>query len=364
MTTTDTPPTTLATGGSAGYRRIATEEAWGPREMFDLYRRLLDERKGGTGFHSLMGHYLTSDAERPRFVRDRLQDIGEQRLADMDATGIDHAVLALTSPGTQVLEPDAAREIATLSNDLLAEACRAHPARFSGLAAVGFEDAESAVKELQRGVGDLGLKGLICNSHIRGHYLDEPQFAPILEAAEALDVPLYLHPNTPNDTMIDTLTASGLDGAIYGFAVETGMHLLRIITSGVLDRFPRLRIVVGHLGEALPFWLYRLDYMHRGQVVSNRYDAMKPLELTIPEYFRRNIWITTSGMPWAPPIMFCREVLGADRVMYAMDYPYEYVADEVRMQDALPLSDAEKMAFFQDIAIDVFGLDRAAILAG
>ena len=358
---TDQNSASLTIGGSQGYLRIATEEAWGPTEMFDLYLRMLEAGDGGPGFHSLMGHYLTSTAERPRFIRDRLQDLGEQRLADMDATGIDHAVLALTSPGTQVLEPDAAREIATLSNDILADACRRHPSRFSGLAAVGFEDAPAAVKELDRAVNDLGLKGVICNSHIRGHYLDEPQFAPILEAVEALDVPLYLHPNTPNDTMIDTLRRSGLDGAIYGFGVETGMHLLRIITSGVLDRFPRLRIVVGHLGEALPFWLYRLDYMHAGQVASQRYDAIKPLRLSISEYFKRNIWVTTSGMPWTPPIMYCRDVLGADRVMYAMDYPYEYVAEEVRMQDSLPLDAAAKKEFFQDIALRVFDLDEQAI---
>jgi 2,3-dihydroxybenzoate decarboxylase len=111
---------------------VATEEAWAPAEMFDVYRRLLDRNEGGPGFRSLIGHYLTSDAEQPRFVRSRLLDLGEDRLADMDAAGVDHAVLALTSPGTQALDPPAAREIATLSNDQLAEACRRHPTRFSG----------------------------------------------------------------------------------------------------------------------------------------------------------------------------------------------------------------------------------------
>lgn len=352
---------TLRTGGDAGYLRIATEEAWGPIEMFDVYRDLLARGEGGPGFHSLIGHYLTNDAERPRFVRDRLVDLGEARLADMDAAGVDHAVLALTSPGTQSLEPEIATKIAALSNDRLAEAVQAHPSRFSGLAAVGFEDVPTAVRELERGVGQLGLRGLICNSHIRGHYLDEQQFWPILEALEDLGVPLYLHPNTPNDTMLGTLNASGLDGAIYGFAVETGMHLLKIITSGLLDRFPRLKIAVGHLGEAIPFWLYRVDYMHAGQVASKRYDAIRPLELKPSEYMRRNVWVTTSGMPAVEPIMFAREVLGADRVMYAMDYPYEYVPEEVAMQETLPLSLEEKRQFFQDNAIDLFGLDASVI---
>lgn len=352
-------PTTLRE--NVGYRRIATEEAWAPAEVFDIYRRMLERGEGGPGFANLMGHYMTSEADRPQFVRSRLLDLGEGRLADMNAAGIDHAILALTSPGTQVLDPTTAAEIATLSNDRLADACRRHPDRFSGLAAVGFEDVPGAVKELTRSVGDLGLRGLICNSHIRGHYLDEPQFYPILEAVEALEIPLYLHPNTPNDDMIGTLAKAGLDGGIYGFAVETGMHLLRLITAGVLDRFPRLKIVVGHLGEGLPFWFYRLNYMHAGQVTSKRYDTIKPLQLTPSEYFQRNIWLTTSGMPWAPTIMYAREVVGPDRVMYAMDYPYQYLPEEVQMQDDLPITTSEKKQFFEDNAVRVFGLDAAAI---
>jgi len=347
----------LTTGGEVGYLRIATEEAYAPAEMLDLYRELLDEPDVDPGFASLMGFYLRSDAERPAAIRRKLSDVGEERLADMDAAGIDHAILSLTAPGTQVLDPARAREIAQLANERIAEACRAHPARFSGLAAVGFEDAPSAVAELERGVTELGLKGLVCNSHIRGHYLDEERFHPILEAAEALDVPIYLHPQTPPRDMIRPMLEAGLDGAIFGFGVETGMHLLRMIVRGVFDRFPNLRVVVGHLGEALPFWLYRLDYMHAAQQRANRYQGNPRLELTVSEYLRRNVWITTSGMAWAPAIMFCREVLGPDRVMYAMDYPYQYVPDEVRAQDALPLPLPELRRFYETNAIEVFRLD-------
>jgi len=149
---------------------------------------------------------------------------------------------------------------------------------------------------------------------------------------------------------------AGLDSAIYGFAVETGLHLLRIITAGVFDRFPRLRMVVGHLGEALPFWLYRVDYMHAATVRAGRYESMKPIKRKPSEYLRENVWVTTSGMAWAPAIMFCREVLGPDRVMYAMDYPYEYTPGEVTAQDELPVDAAAKKAFFQGIAEQVFGL--------
>jgi 2,3-dihydroxybenzoate decarboxylase len=134
------------------------------------------------------------------------------------------------------------------------------------------------------------------------------------------------------------------------------MHVLRLIVAGVFDRFPRLKIVVGHLGEALPFWLYRLDFMHAATVTSRRYDTMKPLARKPSDYLRENIWVTTSGMPWAPAIMFTREVLGAERVFYAMDYPYEFVAGEVVAQDRLPISLAEKKEFFQTNAEKVFGL--------
>lgn len=146
----------------------------------------------------------------------------------MDSAGVDHAILSLTAPGTQVFDPGRAREIAAIANERIAEACRAHPARFSGLAAVGFEHAPSAVAELESGVKELGLKGLVCNSHVKGRYLDEERFYPILEAAEALDVPIYLHPQTPPRDMIRPMLEAGLDGAIFGFGVETGMHLLRI----------------------------------------------------------------------------------------------------------------------------------------
>ncbi|MFD1718449.1 amidohydrolase family protein [Georgenia deserti] len=346
-----------AGGAERDYLRIATEEAYAPPEMIDLYRsHLAMDGVDDVGFTSLMGYFLGSEHPQPRAVVERLQDAGERRIEDMDAAGIDHQVLALTAPGTQILDAEEGARIARIANDRLAEACAARPDRFSALAAVSYEDPDAAVAELERAVGDLGLKGLILNSHIRGAYLDHPRFAPIVAAVEDLDVPLYLHPTTPPNRMIEPFHEAGLDGAVYGFGVETGLHLLRIITSGLLDRHPNLRVVVGHLGEALPFWLNRIDHMHAKQVAAGRYEATGPLRQKPSEYFRSNIWITTSGMPWEPAIMFTREVTGPDRVMYAMDYPYQYDAAEVAAMDALAMPAADKRDFFENTAREVFRL--------
>jgi 5-carboxyvanillate decarboxylase len=340
-----------------GYLRIATEEAFATPEIMAAWQEMLDAGSvDDPGFLSLWGFYLTSDAERPRLLRERLVDLGERRLADMDAAGIDRQIISLTAPGPQIFDAALGSAMATLANDQLAEACRRYPGRFSGLTAIAPQDPGGAAAEIERGARSLGFNGVIINSHTHDEYLDDPKFWPIFEAAEALDAPIYLHPNTPSRALIGPMLEAGLDGAIFGFGVETGMHLLRMIVAGVFDRFPALRFVVGHLGEALPFWLSRLDYMHAATVRSRRYAQMTELEARPSDYLRRNVWVTTSGMAWAPAIMFTREVLGGDRVLYAMDYPYQYVADEVTAQDELPLSPDEKKAFFQTIAERVFRL--------
>ncbi|MGO1552982.1 MAG: amidohydrolase family protein [Micrococcaceae bacterium] len=349
--------TTLA-GGGREYLRIATEEAYALPEMYDLYRQQLkDGSNPDIGFNSLVGYFLGSEHQQPRDVVARLQDAGDRRIQDMDDTGIDHQILALTAPGTQVLAANEGAGIAAMTNDRLAAACQRHPTRFSALAAVSFETPDAGAAELERAVSELGLKGLIANSHVRGRYLDDPAFLPVLEKCVELDVPLYLHPSTPPNAMIEPFREAGLDGAVFGFGVETGYHLLRMITSGLFDRLPQLRVVVGHLGEALPFWAPRIDHMHAKQVAAGRYDAIRPLAKKPSDYLRSNVWITTSGMPWTDQIMFVRQVVGKDRVMYAMDYPYQFDRAEVLEQDQLPLSATEKKAFFEDIARDVFNLE-------
>lgn len=341
------------------YERIATEEAFATPELFDCYLRIIENNSvDDPGFYSLWGHYLTSKSERPVAVRRKLLDLDDERIADMDASGIARQIVSLTAPGVQILDRDSAVSLAASANDRLAEAIRRHPDRLAGLAAMAPQDPAAAAREIERGVRELGFRGVILNSHTHGEYFDNRKFWEIFEAAEHLDAPIYLHPNTPSKGMIGPLVESGLDGAIYGFAVETGMHLLRIILSGAFDRFPKLRIVVGHLGEALPFWLFRLDFMHAAMVRAKRYASVKSLEKRPSDYLRENVWFTTSGMAWEPAIMFVRSVIGPDRVMYAMDYPYQFVPAEVEVTDKLPIDEGEKKAFYQTNAEAVFSLGR------
>jgi 2,3-dihydroxybenzoate decarboxylase len=339
------------------YLRIATEEAYAPPELFERYKRLLDDGShNDPGFASFMGFYLNNSGPRLTEIRAQIQDIGERRIRDMDATGIAKQILSLTSPGVQVFDAPTAVSLATSFNDQLAEAIRKHPDRFAGLAAIAPQDPSAAAKELERAVKSLRLKGAIVNSHTRGEYLDKPKFWEIFEAAESLGVPIYLHPTTPSPRMVGPFLDRGLDGAVFGFAVETSLHILRIVFSGVFDRFPKLRMVAGHLGEGLPYWFFRIDFMHQRLTSNNRYANVPKLQKKPSEYLKENFYVTTSGMAWQPPILYAQSVLGVDRVLYAMDYPYQFVPDEVKVTDDLPISDADKKKLYQTNAERVFAL--------
>ena len=337
--------------------RIAAEEAWAPAELLFRYRKLLEQHPASwdPGFRSLWGFFLGATPRATQLVA-RIQDLGAQRIADMDASGIAKQLVFLTAPGVQVFDAATGTSLARELNDQLSEEIRKNPKRYAALAAIAPQDPRKAVSELARSVKTLGMRGAVINSHTQGEYLDDPKYWEIFEAAEALDVPLYLHPNTPPPAMIGPFLPRGLDGAIYGFAVETGLHLLRIIVAGVFDRFPKLRIVVGHLGEGLPFWLFRLDFMHASMVRSSRYEGVKPLQKKPSDYLKENVWVTTSGMQWAPAILFSQQVLGVDRVLYAMDYPYQFVPEEVKVTDELPISDEDKKKLYRSNVERVFRL--------
>lgn len=339
------------------YKRIATEEAWAPAELIRLYRKEIEEKKiDDPGFNSLWGFFSGTSPKAQAHGR-RMVDLGRERLKDMDDSGIDLQVVSLTSPGVQLFDPATATTLAQRFNDELAEGIARHPDRYVGLAAFSPLDPANAAKELERGVKKLGLRGGIFNSHTHGTYLDDEQYWEIFEAAEALDVPIYLHPQTPPANMIGPFLKRGLDAAIYGFACETGLHALRLVVAGLFDRFPKLQIVLGHCGEALPYWLYRIDYMHGHISVTGRYPHVKPLKRKASDYLRENFHYTSSGIGWAPPILFIREVIGAERMMYAMDYPWQFVPDEVGWLDNLPLDDAGKKQFFEDNARRLFKIE-------
>jgi 2,3-dihydroxybenzoate decarboxylase len=334
-----------------GYKRIATEEAWAPKELLNIYRRMAASGSyADPGFNALWQRL----GSRGQLV-ERLADIGDARIADMDASGIDMQILSLTSPGVQVFDAPTAIALARDTNDQVAEAVRRYPTRFAALAAVAPQNPAEAARELERGVRTLGLKGAIVNSHTHGELLDEPKYWEIFEAAENLNVPVYLHPQSPPPAMVGPYVERGLEGALWGFGAETGLHALAIIRSGVFDRFPKLHMVVGHLGEALPFWLYRLDYMNRTARPNIRNGADK-LQKPLSAYLRENIYVTTSGMAWAPAIKFVQQVLGMDRVLYAMDYPYQFEVDEVIATEQVSADEGDRQRLFQVNAEQVFGL--------
>lgn len=337
------------------YKRIATEEAWLPPDIWKLYvDGLADGSIADPGFRSLWGFFGSSRTDQARAHARRIQTLGEERLADMDGSGIDMQVLSLSAPGVQVFEAKQASALARSANDQLAEGIAAHPDRYVGLAAFSPLDIGEAEKELERGVTKLGLRGGILNSHTLGTYLDDEKYWGLFEAAEALDVPIYLHPNTPSPQMIEPFLKRGLDAAVYGFACETGLHALRLVVSGLFDRFPKLQIVLGHCGEALPYWLYRIDFMHGRISKTERYPEVRPLKRRAWDYLIDNFYYTSSGIGWAPPIKYVQDVIGPERMLYAMDYPWQFVPEEVGALDAMDVPEETLKMFFEDNARRLF----------
>ena len=339
-----------------GFRRIATEEAWCSPELFRLFRKELDEKTiDEPGFHSLYG-FFASEAPRAKDLARRIQSLDDERIADMDASGIDMQILSLTAPGVQLFDPAEGSALAVRFNDELAEGVARHPDRLAGLAAFSPLDPANAARELERGVTKLGLKGGILNGHTRGTYLDDPQYWEVFEAAEALDVPIYLHPNTLPKAMVQPFLPRGLDAAVYGFACDTGLHALRLVVSGLFDRFPKLQIILGHCGEALPFWLYRISYMHGHISKTGRYPGVQPLQRSARDYLRENFIYTNSGVADPDPIQYIHKVIGKDRMMYAMDYPWQFEPSEVAILDAMDLSPEDLAQFYEGNAVRVFKL--------
>jgi 5-carboxyvanillate decarboxylase len=334
-------------------RRIATEEAFAIPEQFDGYRAL-----GRSTWSSPDVVFWSRVLGNPdnRLV-EALLDVDEQRIADMDANGVDVQLLLLTSPGVQIFDADTASEMAELANDRLAEAIAVHPDRYAGLAAIAPQDPARAAEEMRRAIEDLGLNGFVVNSHTDGEYLDQEKFWPILEAAEALGAPIYIHPRPLPQGAVEPYLEPDLWAGIWGYAAETGLHALRMITSGVFDRFPDLTIVLGHMGEGLPYFVYRIDYMSR---LLRQIGSHRPYDLDPSEYLKRNFLVTTSGMNHDPPLELCLKVLGSANIMWAIDYPYQHSPEAVEFMDAAPLSERQRAQIYAGNAERVFGIGARA----
>lgn len=335
----------------APYKRIATEEAWTFPALVKAQVEYLESGEApGDDSLKMAGMF----AKMPS-LQEMLQDLGSLRLSHMDEYGIDRQLLLLTAPGVQVVRPGDGTALAREANDIAAEACRNHPDRFSALAAFDPRDVAGSVKELER-AAKLGLNGAVLNSHFQGHYIDEEEYFPILEALEANDLALYIHPTAPFNA--PHYESRGFFGALGGFPHDVWLHTMGIIFSGAFDRFPKLRLVIGHMGECMPLQLYRFDWMQGNADGRSHLRGGKQVKLQRPVsyYFHNNIWITTSGVAWEPAIRFCQEVLGPERVLYAMDYPYQQSYDEVAAYDRMQISAEHKKMLMEDNARRVFRL--------
>jgi predicted TIM-barrel fold metal-dependent hydrolase len=287
----------------------------------------------------------------------KLQDTGPERLADMDAAGIKMSVLSLAAPCIQD-EVNAARAVAhaRAANDALAAVVEGHPDRYAGLAALPMQDPAAAADELDRCVTQLGFKGALVNGYSSvgnletAAYYDEPQYLPFWERVAALDVPFYLHPRNPLPTQRRIYDGrEALLGPTWAFTVETASHCLRMMVSGLFDRLPSLQIVIGHMGELLPFAVQRTE-----QRLSHipAYD----LQRSPQQCLRENFWLTTSGNFHTPSLIGALLQVGSDRLLFAADHPFERTAEAAAWFDAAPISEADRRKIGSDNAVRAFKL--------
>jgi predicted TIM-barrel fold metal-dependent hydrolase len=330
-------------------RTIALEEHYATEAFMEGPGRRLKEQAEAARAHPKVA------AGYARLV-EGLCDLGEGRVAAMDEAGVDVQVLSLTSPGVEQLDATEAVALAREANDALAEAVRRHPGRFAGFAALPTPAPEAAAGELERAVGDHGFVGALVNGHTGGHYLDDRYFWPILERAEALGVPLYLHPTPPPRPVVEASyagdfapgVAEGLATAAWGWHVETATHVLRLILGGAFDRYPGLQLVVGHMGEGLPFFLPRLELALPKEVTR--------LDRPVGDYLRENVHYTFGGFNWTQAFLELLLQVGAARIMFSTDHPYASMEEARAFLDGLPVGPAERERIAHGNAERLLGL--------
>jgi uncharacterized protein len=284
----------------------------------------LEEHFITQSFLKATGGYGDNPPPQLAQVQSKLLDLGPERIAAMDQAGIDLQVMSLATMNVDKLKPAEATPIMTDVNSELSQAIKANPARLAGFAALNLQKPQSAAKELERCVTKLGFVGALVNGTVSSSegplFLDHPQFAPVWEAAVQLKVPVYLHPAAPPQ-IVEQAYFSGLPEVLgmllsiagWGWHAETGLHTLRLIVSGLFDRLPELQLIIGHMGEGLPYALVRSSGVLSGPA---------HLKQTVADYFSSNIHVTTSGYFSQPPMKCAVEVVGIDRILFSVDYPF------------------------------------------
>jgi predicted TIM-barrel fold metal-dependent hydrolase len=323
-----------------------------PEEHKRIRAIMLEEHFGTPAFMESSGRYLkeraqTADAapqviaEVTKFM-ERVCDIGEGRIAEMDTAGVDVQALSLITPGTEQLEASEAMKVSRDVNDRVADAIKRYPGRFIGLASLPTAVPDKAAQELERVVSKHGFKGVVINGHNRGRYLDDSFFWPILECAEALQVPIYLHPTPPPEAVIMASYTGNfapqittmLTRAAWGWHIETAIHMLRLILSGAFDRYRSLQIIIGHLGEAIPFMLPRID--------STLPRELTKLNHSVGTYLRENVYYSFGGFNYTHCFLDLLLQVGIDRIVLSADYPYKTMEEAMAFLDQLPISPMDK----------------------
>jgi 2,3-dihydroxybenzoate decarboxylase len=263
--------------------------------------------------------YGPLDANAAAHVRERLESFGGVRLKEMDEAGIDFQVISHSAPSVQKLDAESAVRMAPIVNDRLHAAIGAHPSRFGGFATIATPDPKAAADELERAVTKLGFKGAMIHGLTNGRFNDEPFFWPIYERAQELDVPIYFHPSAPSPAVIDAYYKEYVEKypiilrAAWGFTVETATQGLRLVLSGVFDKYPRLKVIFGHLGEGLPFLQWRINMTMERDNKGGR---------GFRDVFSEHFYVTTSGFWSDPALLLCVQELGVDHILFSVDWPF------------------------------------------
>jgi len=289
-------------------------------------------------------------------VKDRLMDVGPERIHRMDAAGIDLQVLSLVQPGVQFLKDsklsiDTCKEV----NNWLGQIIKRYPTRFAGFATLPTQSPKDAADELERAVTELGFIGALINGHTNGLYLDDESFSILLDRAQALDVPIYIHPTDPPQTIIDLYYDGYAPPLVtgWGWPVETGTHLLRLMCAGVFDRYPRLRVIVGHMGELIPYCLTRLNValtmgtwlIEVQEAKAKTHVSRIAMQKSVQYYMRENVFVTNSGVFDQPVLKCAVSMLGIDNLMFSVDDPFQDNLEAMEFLHKAELSQEDKEKF-------------------